>query len=658
MNKIRKILALSAIIFISVLNAFAAPDLPIVNLLGEDYYVYTIKKGDSLFAVAREYDWDYDKLMNLNPHAIAPLNKGMKIYYPAPKSLAESEGEGSINVDSNVYANVNDAAQLPLTHKIKRGDTVFGISKMYNVPIDVIYSLNPGSRIGIKEGDTLLLSNSDVEDKGLSSEFYVIKSGDTLYAIAKKYNTTVAEIMKKNPGVSERNFRAGATIKLPESGSGVKTTKKSVEREQLTSFSTYKVEKKDTWESISEKTGVDKENILKANVDSGDKPKNNSIISIPNIETTTEELTLIEEDPRELTQEGLSEIYEDVHGLSENYQVSTVKVAILLAEPNSRKDLEFTRGFMAALHTMKDKEDKIDIKVWNMNDQSAELLSELSDLNPDLILLTTDKGISDSLAEYAEVSQTPMVNIFDVKNDLYTTNPYILQLLTPSNYFNEEIANRIVNDYADAKVIFIGEDPTDQLGAILKDGKWNPRNVSSLSISEIAEIPFKENESYLIYAFPSKKDEVTELLNAVKEEKEKHLMSDITVVGRPSWVVYEDSSLGTKFYDCNVMIPSRFYYDKNCTGSKMFEMYYKSLFNRNPAKSYPMYAVMGYDIAEYFIPALIEANKDLNALKDYNEGVQSDFSFVRPANWSGLMNSLVYLVRYTPYNTIEKLVVK
>ena len=77
-----------------------------------------------------------------------------------------------------------------------------------------------------------------------------------------------------------------------------------------------------------------------------------------------------------------------------------------------------------------------------------------------------------------------------------------------------------------------------------------------------------------------------------------------------------------------------------------------------PAKSFPMYSTMGYDEAIYFIPSWVEVGGDINDLKESRNSVQSDFSFIRPENWSGLYNPLVYLVRFSPLGTIEKLKVK
>lgn len=636
------------IIYLSYgIAALAIEKLPIVDLLGEKYYVYTIKKGDSMFAIARANDWDYDKLMELNPKAVAPLQKGLKIYYPA------LEDESS----SQVIANDSEVNDAPLTHKIKKGETVYAISRMYGIPVETIFQLNPGSRNGIREGAILILSDNGSTQNDSAPEFYVIKRGDTLYGVAKANETTVAEIMKKNPGISEKNFRAGATIRLPQKGDGIKSSVQTVEQEQLTSFSTYKVEKKDTWETIADKTGVDKADLISANQDMGDKPKNKSIIAVPNIETTTVEQTVIEEDPREQSAEGLNEIYEDVHGITDSISGQGLKIAILLSEPNSRKDLEYSRGFMAALRKFKDNGEKIELNIIAGNKQSTDILTELSGLNPDIIFLTSEKDIPAYLSEYAEISQTPMVNIFDVKNELYTNNPYILHLLTPSTYFNEEVASKLIDDFEGAKLIFVGSDDSDQIALILKDA-WGNKDLSNVSPQHLSSYDFSGSDRYLIYGYPTKKDDVIELLNAVKEAKINNVGADITVIGRPGWVIFDEPAVEEKFYDCNVMIPSRFYYDKNSTDARKFELYYKSLFDRLPSKSFPMYAVMGYDTASYFIKEMIDANRDINMLGESNIGVQNDFSFYRPSNWSGLINKLVYLVRFTPYNTIEKIKVK
>lgn len=632
----------------SSVSIAALPKLSTVEILGKNYYVYEVKKGDSLFGISRAYGWDYEKLRELNPQALSPLEKGMKIYYPSVETEAEEQEK---TTDSQ-------SISKPLTHRVKRGETVYAISRMYGVSVDTIFGLNPGSKDGIKEGETLLLEEVGVSEDDTAPEFYMIKKGDTLYSVARAHYTTVAAIMKKNPGITEKNFKAGDTIRLPQKGDGVKRTVKTMTEEHLSSFSTYKVDKKDTWESIANKTGVDKEDILEVNIGAGDKPKKKSLVAIPNIETTTVEKTVIEEDPRELTEEGIADIYDDVHGIAELRNDKEFKVGLLLSEPASRKDLEFTRGFLTGLNRLKDCGTKINMSVINGNRESTDVLTELSDFNPDILFLTTEKGIPSYLSEFAEVSQTPVVNTFDVKNELYARNPYIIQLLTPSNYFNEAIAARVKSDYGDCTLIFAGEtDDNDQLASAIKE-LWMQSKIKNMTITDIANYTFSGDRKYLIYGYATKKDDVGDLLNAVKESKNASPLADIAVLGRPSWIVYDDDVMEEKFHDTNVLIPSRFYYDKNSAQARRFENHYKSLFDRAPAKSFPMYAVMGYDTSLYFIPGLLRADWDINALGRSDAGAQSEFELQRPGNWTGMLNPLVYLIKFTSYNTIEKLLVR
>ena len=49
---------------------------------------------------------------------------------------------------------------------------------------------------------------------------YVIKEKDTLYQIAKQYNVSIREIMRKNPYVNIYNLQIGDELCIPSSGTG------------------------------------------------------------------------------------------------------------------------------------------------------------------------------------------------------------------------------------------------------------------------------------------------------------------------------------------------------------------------------------------------------------------------------------------------------
>lgn len=630
-------------------NALAeTPVLPVVEIMGKEYYVYTSRKNDNLYAIAHDYGWDHNKLLKLNPNAVSPLKKGIKIYYPVKDTEAVQTPTESLSEQDSE----------PVVHVVKRGETVYGIANMYSIPVDRIYLLNPESRDGIKAGARLILKEKELSiDDDANPRYYTVKRGDTLYQLARKFSTSVASILKLNPGVSEQNFKAGEVIRLPEKGQGVRITTQKVEEERLGSFDSYKVDKKDTWETIARKTGVDKEDLIEANKEMGDKPKNKAVITVPRTETVEVDRTVVEEDPRELSPDGVGEIYDDVHKLGSIDSLGTVKVAILMSEPSGRMDLEYVRGFLTGVDRLKHKDFKIKLDIIDGTGASSDILSRLSDLDPDIMFLTNERNIPDFIGEYAEISQTPVVNTFDVRSESYLKNPYIVQLLTPSNYFNDEIAANLAAQYKDATLIFVGPaDNNDALAQALSD-IWPKNKIRKVSVGGLANASFTDFNNYLLYGYPQGKDAVEELLTNVISAKEKYPLASLTILGRPNWIVYEESMKG-KFHEADLLIPSRFYYDESAPQSKSFVNYYQSLFDRQPAKSYPMYAGMGYDTSLFFIPAMKKAEGDINLLGESEKGVQSEFLMRRPTNWSGFINPVVYLVRFSPGNTVEKMLLK
>ena len=70
------------------------------------------------------------------------------------------------------------------------------------------------------------------------------------------------------------------------------------------------------------------------------------------------------------------------------------------------------------------------------------------------------------------------------------------------------------------------------------------------------------------------------------------------------------------------------------------------------------YSGIGYDAALYFIRGLAASGGDLNALGSSDGTVQSGYALERPSSWTGPVNREVYVVRFTPYETVEKTAVK
>lgn len=131
-------------------------------------------------------------------------------------NLNDSDFSNNITNNYNIYGDSVISAissylgsgSNSLKYKVVSGDTLYSIARKFNTTVDNLKRINNLSSNFLKVGDELTVGNSNSELK------YVVKNGDTLYSIAKKYNTSVNEILKLNNLVSSF-ISVGQILNIP-----------------------------------------------------------------------------------------------------------------------------------------------------------------------------------------------------------------------------------------------------------------------------------------------------------------------------------------------------------------------------------------------------------------------------------------------------------
>ena len=136
-----------------------------------------MKSGDTLYSIARKYNTTVDKLKAYNNLTSNNLTIGSSLKIPTSSSNTEE-------TNSNVK-----------TYKVVSGDSLYSIAKKYNTTVDKIKILN-NLESNILSIDQILKLPNDTNTS--SAKTYKVVSGDSLYSIAKKYNTTVDKIKSLN----------------------------------------------------------------------------------------------------------------------------------------------------------------------------------------------------------------------------------------------------------------------------------------------------------------------------------------------------------------------------------------------------------------------------------------------------------------------------
>ena len=151
---------------------------------------YTVISGDTLYSIANKLDTSISELKKINNLSSDILSIGQVLKVPT-KVIDLG--------DTDIY-------------EVVPGDTLYSISRRFNTKVDIIKSFNNLTSNLLNIGQILQIPINNTE---YVYQTYEIKPGDTLYSIAKRYNTTVSDIMALNDDISSI-LRIGQVIKIPQ----------------------------------------------------------------------------------------------------------------------------------------------------------------------------------------------------------------------------------------------------------------------------------------------------------------------------------------------------------------------------------------------------------------------------------------------------------
>lgn len=564
------------------------------------------------------------------------------------------------------YAQENQSYFL---HTIEKGQSLYSISKMYNVTTSDIVRLNPGCDEKIYAGQTIKIPKGKESQKG--ETFHTIQAGETLYKLTTMYNVSAKDICEANPGLSTENFRIGQVILIPQ-----KKEEKAVTTQTPAEPSSniqgpvvprckdmHKVKRKETIFSVSREYGISEQELIAANPELKKGMKKGQFLCIPYPATTTVQPTQ-KEDPYAIPPSN-SELFSKSKEAPK--EMSTIKAALILPFQEDKRMVEYYEGFLMAVDSLKRTGTSLDLYVYDSGKEVSTLnaiLAKNEMKKMDIIFGPMHQNQIKPLSDFAEKNDIRLVIPFSKKGEEVFNNPAVYQINTPQSYLYSEVYEHFNRQFPNAHVIFIEPASADKEKAEFISGlkqELKNKGVSMQTVNESATketlkaalrsgkdnifIPTTSKNVLLIKALP-------QLTLLVRDNPEQN----IHLFGYPEWQIYTKDYLES-FFELDTYFYSSFYTNTLFPAAVRFTNNYHRWYSKDLASEWPNYAMLGFDTGFFFLKGLSRYGSELenNLAKMNLTPIQTGFKFQRVNNWGGFINKKVFFIRFTKNFELVKL---
>lgn len=573
-------------------------DIRTIN--GKKYYIHKVEKGQSLYAIAKIYNMDVNSILAENDDAIDGLKPGQDLKVPM-ESLVQKPA-----IDTNRY----------VYHRVKKGETVYAITKKYAIDEKKLAAWNPAVSAGLKEGDFVIVGEKKKSFVPLTkvvvkdTMLYTVAAGETAYGLTRRFNIPQEEFYRWNPG-SQAGVKTGQVVKIP------KTTLTNVG--QLTM---------DNGQAQSQPT---------ATVALGSKPKKTSY---------TIGLFL----PFKLAESDQIDI--DALAHSKSGFPATQALA-----------LDFYTGFKKAVDSLQAKDFDVTLNIYDLQERdSAKVQSicrseEFKSL--DMIFGPLYPGAFKTVSSYAGPLGIPTISPLTQQNKILFKNP-LSSKITPSQFtMIEGLADYCIDSLmSGSKVILVNTTAKDQayvkafkerynaellrIGKTLRDSITEVKGLAGIKGAYVAG---RKNVVVLLTNNPVYLQDVITQLYVFSNKK------DIVLLGFSN-VANIDNLDQDYLNDLHFTFASST--GLNCKDSLQQHLvkYYQSIYTTDPSE----YFFQGFDVAMYYLTQLKMQGPDfINSLDRFPaQGLSTGFEFYRPDEETGFENRAVFIYKYSDYK-LQKL---
>jgi LysM repeat protein len=566
-------------------------------------------------------------------------------------------------------------------HVVEKGNTLYGISKLYNVGIDQIHAENPLlATEGLKINQTLLIPVTSDNKKELGAvveqneEFLLheVQAKETLYAISKRYDITLDALLNANPEIRENGLKAGSTVKIPVAK--VKDKEESaIQSAAPNDLETHTALKGETIYSISKSFNVQMDELLKENPMLAEGLKEGMVVRIPGrkLEETrpTADITPVIEEletliPVKSLPSGSAVRICLLLPVVPVFPDSTIAIEDFKITEAQRVALHFFRGFMYAMDSL-NLHCKVTLLASGQDTQSVGYMIRHGELDPfDIVVGPFYTNQFEVVADHLKQKGIPVICPIPKPSKILFNRPNAMKITPSESMQLDALAELLAAEYRDSNVVVVNTNkfPDQELIEFFKDRYGKALHVPDTFIADaIREVKFwditrealtmrfPDSGSYVLVVPTKNKVFVTkflsELYNLVYETKDKY---KFRIIGLEDWEKYDSDLDIQQLHTLRVTLPIAGYVDFSDYRVNAFYRHYKMRYGFEPDR----FTLIGFDLGAY-LAAQTGSNHRAEWFRvpeqfQY-EGVLGNYHFHRVMSTSGVENQSVDFYQYKDF---------
>ena len=569
-------------------------------------------------------------------------------------------------------------------HTVKSGDTLYSIAKAYEVGENDIRECNPNVGDGLRIDQTvkipvpasaIIKANAEKKRK---KDYIVhkVKAGQTLYAIARDYNISVAQLREDNPSVNPQTLSVGESLWIRRTAIGSSTEQQAqAEMAEYTNnlnkatsddgFDNHVVQPGETIYSLSRRYGITEAEFAQLN-DVSQGLKAGAIIRIPKAKEVEQELVAEAENTPAQTTLNTEITFQKLDN-SQDLNIALMLPMNINSKPNASY-VEFYQGFLLGLDEIKQSGNgNTKLTVYNTaHDQLKvqQIVGSTMFEGTNLIVGPVYEDELNPVLQYAHKNSVPVVS--PLANISAVQSPALYQLSPAPEKKYEKIGN-LLDGGRDIYLIYASSNDKEFEQEIIKElhgrpysaynysftdqkSTFTPRNAEARAIESMDDI-LKSEKPCLFIVLANAETDVDRILGTISSSKvaltdRSEPSAQYVVMGTSRWGRFNNID-HTSYFNNNVVMISTYHAKRDSKAVRDFDSRYIDAYGALPS----LYAYRGYDTAMIFCAGM-RGDIEYNMLDKRYTPLQTTYKFVRGNAGERYVNQEWVRVNYNSDYTI------